>query len=52
MEEHRRAEESLRERAMREIAAKENAKDAHERHRKHFLNTLDTLNKEKVYSLR
>ena len=47
-EETRREEENLKERAMQQIAAKENAKQAHDKHRKHFVNTLDALYKQKV----
>ena len=47
-DENRRVEETLKERAMQHTMAKENARDAHDKHRKHFINTLDTINKQKV----
>ena len=47
-DENRRVEESLKERAMQQTMAKENAREAHDKHRQHFINTLDSINKEKV----
>ena len=48
MEEQRRMEEELRDRAIKDISTKENVIEAHGRHRKHFLHTLDAINTKKV----